>query len=158
MIGRGKGLVGLAAALGVAGAAVAVAQSDPVARDSGLLPWRDAAAVAQGRIIYADHCAACHGAGLEGEPDWRTRDADGYMPAPPHDGTGHTWHHPDAQLFALTKHGVAAVVGQGYRSRMPGYEGVLSDDEILAVLAYIKSTWPDRVIETHDRINAGAGG
>jgi mono/diheme cytochrome c family protein len=125
---------------------------------AGLLPHEDARVVAQGQAIYVDHCAACHGANLQGEPDWRRRDADGYLPAPPHDETGHTWHHPDAQLFALTKYGVAAVVGQGYRSRMPGYGGVLSDDEILAVLAYIKSTWPDRVIEIHDRINAEAGG
>lgn len=158
MTGRGKGLAGLAAVLAVAGAAFAVAQSLPATQDAGLLPWRDADAVALGRVIYADHCAACHGADLEGEPDWRTRDADGYMPAPPHNETGHTWHHPDAQLFALTKYGVAALVGQGYRSRMPGYEGVLSDDEILAVLAYIKSTWPDEVIVIHDRINDGAGG
>lgn len=158
MTGRGMAFMGFAAALGVVVAAVAVAQSRPVAPDDGLLPWRDAVAVAQGQILYADHCAACHGAALQGEPDWRTRDADGYLPAPPHDETGHTWHHPDAQLFAVTKYGVAALVGQGYVSRMPGYAGVLSDDEILAVLAYIKSTWPDRVIEVHDRINAEAGG
>ncbi len=158
MTGRFKGVTGLVAALAMAVAALAVAQSRPAVADAGLLPWRDAEVVAQGRVIYADHCAACHGADLQGEPDWRMRDADGYMPAPPHDETGHTWHHPDAQLFALTKYGVAALVGQGYRSRMPGYEGVLSDDEILAVLAYIKSTWPDRVIEIHDGINAGAGG
>jgi len=27
---------------------------------------------------------------------------------------------------------------------MPGFAGVLSDAEIRAVLAYIKSTWPER--------------
>lgn len=124
----------------------------------GLLPYRDPAAVALGRAIYGDHCASCHGAALEGEPAWTERDAEGYLPAPPHDETGHTWHHPDAQLFALTKHGVEALVGQGYRSRMIGFGDVLGDDEILAVLAYIKSTWPARVIDIHNRINAQSGG
>lgn len=121
---------------------------------SGLLPWRDAAAVAEGAAIYAEHCAACHGAELEGEPDWRSPKPSGRLPAPPHDATGHTWHHPDTQLFAITKHGTAALVGGDYQSDMAGFGDVLSDDQILAVLAYIKSTWPRRVVEHHDSINA----
>jgi mono/diheme cytochrome c family protein len=47
-------------------------------------------------------------------------------------------------LFRVTKEGPAAVVGNGYESDMPGFGDVLSDDEIHAVLAYIKSTWPER--------------
>lgn len=66
------------------------------------------------------------------------------MPAPPHDVTGHTWHHSERDLFNLTKLGVAAVVGNGYESDMPAFGGKLSDDEIKAVLDYIKSTWPKR--------------
>jgi mono/diheme cytochrome c family protein len=65
------------------------------------------------------------------------------MPAPPHDDTGHTWHHSDRQLFTITKRGVSAIV-PGYDSNMPAFEGVLTDAEIVAVLAYIKSTWPER--------------
>jgi mono/diheme cytochrome c family protein len=117
------------------------------------LPYDDPAAVALGKGVYDDHCAACHGADLEGEPDWRRRDAEGYMPAPPHDETGHTWHHADVLLFDLTKRGPEAIIGGGYRSRMPGYDGVLSDAEILAVLGYIKSTWPEEIIELHNGIN-----
>ena len=124
--------------------------------DAGFLPWRDPQAVAQGKGIYAEHCAACHGERLQGQPDWQTRDADGYLPAPPHDPEGHTWHHPDRQLFEITKYGIEAVVGGGYKSRMMGYEDILTDAEIAAVLAYIKSTWPPRVIEIHDRINRDA--
>jgi mono/diheme cytochrome c family protein len=127
-----------------------------MAQDAGFLPWRDPAAVTQGQGIYTDHCAACHGDRLQGQPDWQTRDADGYLPAPPHDPSGHTWHHPDQQLFDITKHGIEAIVGNGYRSRMMGYEGILTDSEITAVLAYIKSTWPARVIAVHDRINRDA--
>lgn len=99
--------------------------------------------VALGSQVYAEHCASCHGAGLEGEPDWRTRNADGTLPAPPHDETGHTWHHPDQQLFDITKYGVEHFAPPGYRSNMPAFEDVLSDREIWAVLAYIKSRWPE---------------
>jgi len=75
------------------------------------------------------------------------------MPAPPHDATGHTWHHADHDLFMITKLGVSAVV-PGYESDMPSYEGILSDAEITAVLAYIKSTWPEREREVQARITA----
>ncbi|MFU8881162.1 MAG: c-type cytochrome [Rhodobacterales bacterium] len=135
----------------------AIAAMPALAQDEGgFLPWQDAAAVAQGQSVYTAHCAACHGDRLEGEADWQSRDAEGYLPAPPHDFSGHTWHHPDQQLFEITKYGIEEMVGSGYRSRMIGYEGILSDAEIIAVLAYIKSTWPERVISIHNRINADA--
>jgi mono/diheme cytochrome c family protein len=120
---------------------------------AGFLPHTDARATALGARLYADHCAACHGAALEGAADWQVRGPDGRLPAPPHDASGHTWHHPDEQLFYMTKHGVAALVGGGYESDMPGFEGVLTDDEIVAVLAFIKSTWPDEVRRWHDELN-----
>ncbi len=142
----------------IALAAALLLASTPAAHAAGFLPWTDANAVAQGKSLYGDFCASCHGANLEGEADWRTPKPSGRMPAPPHDETGHTWHHPDAQLFALTKHGVAAIVGRGYESDMMGFGDLLSDEEILAVLAYIKSTWPDRVVDTHQRINAAQEG
>jgi mono/diheme cytochrome c family protein len=104
--------------------------------------------------LYQGFCASCHGAELEGEPNWRVRGEDGLLPAPPHDETGHTWHHPDAQLIAMTQHGVAALVGNGYQSAMIGFGDVMSEAEIMATLAYIKSTWPDEVIEIHNQINA----
>ena len=63
--------------------------------------------VALGAAVYRDHCASCHGANLEGQPDWMARKPDGRLPAPPHDATGHTWHHADEQLFQMTKKGMA---------------------------------------------------
>ena len=96
-----------------------------------------------GRQVYAEHCASCHGAELEGQPDWQTRLPNGRMPAPPHDASGHTWHHSDEDLFTITKNGLAALV-PGYESDMPGFQTTLSDDEIRAVFAFIKSTWPER--------------
>jgi mono/diheme cytochrome c family protein len=99
--------------------------------------------LALGRQVYDVHCASCHGAELEGESDWRTRRADGTLPAPPHDAGGHTWHHPDEQLFAITKQGIAAFAPPGYKTTMGGYARILSDEEIWAVLDYIKSRWPE---------------
>ena len=99
--------------------------------------------VAIGRELYAESCASCHGVNLEGQPDWKRRLENGRMPAPPHDETGHTWHHSDEDLFTITKSGVEAVV-PGYESDMPAFEGVLTDEQIRAILAYIKSTWPER--------------
>lgn len=103
----------------------------------------DGAQVVMGAEIYRRYCAACHGARLEGQPNWQQRKQDGRLPAPPHDATGHTWHHGDEVLFRITKFGPAAIV-QGYKSDMPGFENVLSDDEIRAVLAFIQGTWPER--------------
>jgi mono/diheme cytochrome c family protein len=100
--------------------------------------------IAFGRAVYDAHCAACHGAGLEGQSDWRTPLPSGRLPAPPHDASGHTWHHPDAVLFRIVRDGTAAVVGGSYESDMPGFGKILDVAEIEAVLVFIRSTWPER--------------
>lgn len=111
-----------------------------------------AAVVMQGKIVYAEHCASCHGKNLEGEANWRQRKPSGRLPAPPHDETGHTWHHADKALFNLTKYGPQYVAGPDYQSDMPAFDGVLSDDEIIAVLSFIKSTWSARERQAQDEI------
>ena len=116
--------------------------------------YQDPETVAEGVALYTDYCAACHGADLQGAPDWQVRDADGYLPAPPHDETGHTWHHPTLLLFEITKYGTEAVVGGDYKSNMAGFGDILGDREILAILAYIKSTWPRQITEQHDQMDA----
>ncbi|WEX90265.1 cytochrome c [Sinorhizobium garamanticum] len=103
-----------------------------------------AATIALGKTLYGKHCAACHGRNLEGQRDWKSPLPSGRMPAPPHDASGHTWHHADGVLLRITRDGPAAVVGGGYRSDMPGFGHVMDDDEIRAVLSFIKSTWPDQ--------------
>ena len=160
MMGRGNG--GLVAAM--LGASVLAILAlflfrAPAGAAGVALRPDDGAVVVLGERVYADNCAACHGAALEGQPDWRSPDADGLMPAPPHDATGHTWHHDDATLFALTKHGLAGILGDDApESAMPAYDGVLTDDQIVAVLSFIKSTWPAEVRAAHDDINARAAG
>jgi mono/diheme cytochrome c family protein len=101
----------------------------------------DGALVARGQPLYAQHCASCHGARLEGQPDWQSRNAQGRLPAPPHDDSGHTWHHDDTVLFEVTKYGIAKHAPPGYQSDMPGFGEQMSDAEIIATLAFIKSRW-----------------
>ena len=105
-------------------------------------PKADPQTLALGEQLYAEHCAACHGAKLEGQPNWKQRLPNGRLPAPPHDESGHTWHHPDEVLFAITKHGLAPPYApKGYESDMPAFGGKLSDAQMRAVLAYIASHW-----------------
>ena len=105
--------------------------------------------IAAGEVLYAENCAACHGAALEGQPDWRSPGADGVLPAPPHDETGHTWHHDNVLLFEYTQLGgdkaLEARGVTGFTSGMPAFGETLSDDEIWNILAFIRSTWPERV-------------
>lgn len=101
-----------------------------------------------GAALYAAHCAACHGANLEGEPDWRSPKEDGTYPAPPHNAEGHTWHHDDRMLFDYVSRGGQAVLDDmevSFRSGMPAFAGVLSDAEIREVLAFIEASWPERI-------------
>ncbi len=110
------------------------------------------AQVALGQQVYDRACASCHGKALEGQPNWQQRKADGRLPAPPHDETGHTWHHPDDLLFKITKIGPAGMLAD-YESDMPGFANQLTDDEIWAALAYIKSTWPPVLRQRHEALN-----
>jgi len=154
---RGRRAWTLAAGATVAAAGLAWWLASPPAADARIaLRPDDRETVARGGEIYGRECASCHGGTLEGQSGWRGRRPDGRLPAPPHDETGHTWHHPDAQLFALTKVGPAALIGGGYASDMPAFEGVLSDPDIIAVLSFIKSTWPRPIRDRHDEINRRA--
>ena len=116
--------------------------------------------MARGAEVYAEACASCHGANLEGEEDWRSPKPDGTYPAPPHDAEGHTWHHSDGFLFRYTKLGGAAALKDvpGFRSAMPGFGETLSDQEIRDVLAFIKSQWPEEAREYQRAVTAREGG
>ena len=111
----------------------------------------DEALVALGGGVYDDHCATCHGTELEGAPNWREPLPDGGLLPPPHDMSGHTWHHADAQLFAIVKFGGQSQAPAGFTSNMPAYEALLGDREIAAVISYIQSRWPDEVLDDRRR-------
>jgi len=118
-----------------------------------LLRSDDPVVVSRGKEIYGQACASCHGSNLEGQPNWRQRDAQGLLPAPPHDDSGHTWHHSDEVLFDLTKNGLQRYAGPDYKSAMPAFDGRLSDDDIIAVLSYISSTWSKEISKRHQAAN-----
>lgn len=112
---------------------------------SGSADPTDARQVDRGKTIYETRCAVCHGRNLEGQANWQTRLPTGMYPAPPHDESGHTWHHPDEILFRITKRGGQAEAPPDFKSNMPAFSGILSDAEIWAVLSYIKSQWPEPI-------------
>ena len=101
--------------------------------------------IAEGKEIYVQHCQSCHGDKLQGQPNFRQRLPNGKMPAPAHDATGHTWHHADWQLLEMTKTGRQPFRPSNYKTDMPAYKDKLSDAEIMMVLVFIKSTWPENI-------------
>ena len=148
--------LGFGLVLVIAAAVILLRDREPAG--TSLLFPDDTAVVALGREVYDAHCASCHGAELEGQPNWRARRPDGLLPAPPHDASGHTWHHPGRWLIEMTKYGPRAFAGPDYRSEMPAFDGILSDAEIVAVLSFIKSTWPPEIRRRHDDLEARAAG
>jgi mono/diheme cytochrome c family protein len=145
--------------IGAAGAAAAVAAAVLFIRPAPATPPAyidpaDRAMVARGQAVYDKNCASCHGAGLEGQPDWRQRLPNGRLPAPPHDASGHTRHQPDQVLVDIVTYGLVPgkTAPDGYQSDMPAYGTTLDDADIVAVLAYIKSSWPAEALDAQRNI------
>jgi mono/diheme cytochrome c family protein len=112
----------------------------------------------RGHAIYVARCASCHGAALQGQPDWHHVDSRGRLPAPPLDGTGHAWRHSDEELFHLIKFSVLDLAGPGYETNMPAFGKELSDPEIRALVAFIRSRWPSGVQAAQSFLNPGHAG
>ena len=149
----GSALCASLSALALAACSESAAPGDDPRANPG-----DAARVAIGARIYGRDCAACHGARLEGQANWRAQLPNGRLPAPPHDASGHTWHHPDRLLFAITKNeAVPPYAPADYQSDMPPFGGSLSDDEIWAVLAYIKKQWSREVLSARAEMLRNSG-
>jgi mono/diheme cytochrome c family protein len=103
------------------------------------LAMLDGESVAAGSALYATFCASCHADDLSGGEDWKTRNDDGSYRPPPQDSTGHTWHHSDRLLVDLIANG-----SDFSQTRMPSFGDVLTDEEILSILDYFKSTWGEQ--------------
>ena len=78
-----------------------------------------AADLFRGGDLYAEHCAECHGSDGRGE-----------MPGTPDLTRGTTLQQSNAELFDLLENG---------RGIMPSYYGLLSDEEMLDVIAYLRT-------------------
>jgi len=128
--------------LAASAVAAALALRAPSAPHLHFADAENAEAVQDGKKLYASHCASCHGRKLQGQLLWQVRDEFAGRRAPAHDQTGHTWQHSDEDLFAMTKFGRFPTTPATVKSYMPAYAQNLSDDRILAVIAYIKATWP----------------
>ena len=100
------------------------------------LPALDTGSVAAGQVLYAAHCAVCHGIDLAGDANWMTPNEDGSYPPPPQDASGHTWHHSDQLLVRIVLDG-----SDFPQSKMPAFAGVLTEEEVHSILDYFKSTW-----------------
>lgn len=92
--------------------------------------------VAYGGERYQQHCASCHRPDLSGDPDWKTPNDDDSFRPPPHDSSGHTWHHPDRVLIEIIRDG-----SDFPQSRMPSFGDKLTDDDIEAILDFFKDNW-----------------
>ena len=117
----------------------------PITRDSTLM-------IARGKIIYESYCMSCHQVNLSGAENWKGLDEDGHRKAPPLNGTGHSWHHDDATLHNIIKHGLAKLV-KNYEGKMLGFEDNLKDKDIDSVLSYMKSFWPEDVYQQQINLN-----
>ena len=107
-------------------------------------------AISSGQAIFRANCAVCHGAAGEGQPDWHIKKPDGVLPAPPLNGDGHTWHHGDGTLYTYVSRGGKAFESPSvpsFKSGMPAFGEVLSHEDIIAVIEYVKSLWSDKVAE-----------
>ena len=123
-----------------------IAQSTPSTAQPRAERWYAPAQVARGAAVSSGHCASCHGKAGEGAAGWQ-----GSALPPPLNGTGHAWHHPFGALGYQIKFGTPG--GQG---KMPSFASVLKDDDIIDVIAWFQSQWPDDIYSAWLRIEAKA--
>ena len=99
-----------------------------------------------GEKIYNKNCLSCHGPKGQGlAKDWKVKNENGNYPAPPLNGTAHTWHHsPEQLLYTINKGGVE-MGGQ-----MPAFEKRLTEEEKKALIEYMYSLWPKEIQEKYD--------
>lgn len=101
------------------------------------LPTLNPEIMMQGEVLYAQHCASCHGVDLKGSPTWKELSPDGSLPPPPHDSTGHTWHHTDELLISIILNGGDTASN----SKMPAFKNALTEEDAISILEFIKSSW-----------------
>lgn len=106
--------------------------------------WYGSKHVEFGAPLYQQHCAGCHGLQAQGAPNWQHLEPDGLYPPPPLNGTAHTWHHSLKGLYRTIWFG---------QNKMPAHKDRLSKAEVLAILAWLQSHWPDDIYVAWDKLN-----
>ncbi|EDP64396.1 cytochrome c, class I [alpha proteobacterium BAL199] len=112
------------------------------------------AQVALGHSLYDQHCAFCHAADLQGRTGWDGDHPNGNRPPLPLDGAGAIWRLGDRDLFDVIKFGGQPFSPPTYKNDMPGFEGRLSDADLWAILAFVKSRWPAEIHEKQEQAAA----
>ena len=111
--------------------------------------WYTYSQIAQGRRVFQNNCATCHGQQAQGTLNWRKPLADGSYPPPPLDGSAHAWHHSLRALKQTIHQGNIALGG-----KMPAFKEVLTDAEIEAAIAYFQSKWNAEIYQVWaNRVN-----
>lgn len=103
--------------------------------------------VAGGRAIFASDCAACHGERADGRGPMAATQI-----VPPRDFTDRGWMatHADGMFFTSVLRGVPG-------SSMPPFAGRLTERQIWAVVAYLRSLAPRRAVRPSARDLMTAG-
>lgn len=104
--------------------------------------WYRQSQVDLGKKVFEENCAKCHGSNGQSVFSWKQRLADGSFPPPPLNGSAHSWHHPLSQLMGTIKAGGVARGG-----KMPAFNGLLSEEEIVSVIAYFQNFWRDEIYQ-----------
>ncbi|MBW3620768.1 MAG: cytochrome c [Actinobacteria bacterium] len=102
----------------------------------------DPGTIARGQEIYEASCVGCHGGPTGGEIN--------EIP-PRHNAEGHTWHHGDCILEEIIRDGPEPrpEAPEDFPT-MPAFADELRDDDIAAVLAYIRTWWTEEQREFQD--------
>ena len=96
-----------------------------------------------GKRLYDEHCAGCHGENAVGQDPKRRAggwNSNRFPIAPALNGTAHTWHHSPKFLFNYVNKGS---IFKG--SPMPSFGKELNKQEILSIISYFQSLWPERI-------------
>ncbi len=102
----------------------------------GAMPSGAGAEELDGKTIYAEACAACHGADGRGRADLTGFE----VPLPDFTDCSFTSREPDSDWSFVVAHGGP---GMGLSSQMPAFAGALTEEQALRVLDYIRSFCAD---------------
>lgn len=104
--------------------------------------WYSQEQAQRGLAIYENNCASCHGKAGESVDTWRQKQANGFYPPPPLNGSAHSWHHPMPFLkYQIANGGIA---NGGY---MPAFGQTLTEQQIDDVIAGFQSFWNDEIYQ-----------